>query len=80
MDTCTCMAESLHCSPETITKLFIGYTQYKMLLVLKRTPHFFYSTYHSLKFYYLFSYFLHSQNTYFMSTHHHVHGALLGAG
>ena len=25
MDTCTCMAESLHCSPETITTLLIGY-------------------------------------------------------
>ena len=25
MDTCICMAESLHCSPETIT-LLIGYT------------------------------------------------------
>ena len=26
MDTCMCMTESLHCSPETITKLLIGYT------------------------------------------------------
>ena len=26
MDTCICMAESLHSSPETITKLLIGYT------------------------------------------------------
>ena len=25
MDTCICMAESLHCSPETITALLIGY-------------------------------------------------------
>ena len=25
MDTCTCMAESLHCSPETITTLLIDY-------------------------------------------------------
>ena len=25
-DTCMCMAESLHCSPETITTLLIGYT------------------------------------------------------
>ena len=25
MDTCTCMAESLHCPPETITALLIGY-------------------------------------------------------
>ena len=27
MDTCVCIAESLHCSPETITTLLIGYTQ-----------------------------------------------------
>ena len=26
MDTCICMAESLHCSPKTVTKLLIGYT------------------------------------------------------
>ena len=26
MDTCICMAESLHCSPESITTLLIGYT------------------------------------------------------
>ena len=26
MDTCICMAESLHCSPETITTLLIGYS------------------------------------------------------
>ena len=26
MDTCVCMAESLHCLPETITTLLIGYT------------------------------------------------------
>ena len=25
MDTCVCVAESLHCSPETITALLIGY-------------------------------------------------------
>ena len=25
MDTCICMAESLHCSPEIITTLLIGY-------------------------------------------------------
>jgi len=25
MDTCVCMAESLHCSPETTTTLLIGY-------------------------------------------------------
>ena len=34
MDTCICLAESLCCSPETITKLLIGYTaiQNKKLL------------------------------------------------
>ena len=26
MDTCICMAESLHCSPANITTLLIGYT------------------------------------------------------
>ena len=26
METCVCMAESLHCSPETIITLLIGYT------------------------------------------------------
>ena len=26
MGTCICMAESLHCSPETTTTLLIGYT------------------------------------------------------
>ena len=26
MDTCICMVESLHCLPETITILLIGYT------------------------------------------------------
>ena len=26
MDTCICMADSLHCSPETITTLLISYT------------------------------------------------------
>ena len=25
MDTCICMAEALHCSPETIMTLLIGY-------------------------------------------------------
>ena len=38
MDTCICMAESLCCSPETTTTLFIGYTPImfntKMFLVL----------------------------------------------
>ena len=27
MDTCICMADSLHCSPETITTLLISYTE-----------------------------------------------------
>ena len=27
MDTCVCMAESLHCSLETVTTLLISYTQ-----------------------------------------------------
>ena len=26
MDTCVCMAKSLHCSPEAITTLLSGYT------------------------------------------------------
>ena len=26
MDTCMCMAESIHCPPETISMLLIGYT------------------------------------------------------
>ena len=26
MDTCICLAESLHCSPETTTTLLVGYT------------------------------------------------------
>ena len=25
IDVCTCMIESLHCAPESITTLFIGY-------------------------------------------------------
>ena len=30
METCICVAESFRCSPETVTTLFIGYTQYKI--------------------------------------------------
>ena len=30
MDTCICMAESLHCSPETIKTLLITIPQYKI--------------------------------------------------
>ena len=38
MYACICMTESLHCSPETITTLLIGYTpiQNKMLKKEKR--------------------------------------------
>ena len=38
MDTCICMAESLFCSPETITTLLIGYTtiQNKVFKKLKK--------------------------------------------
>ena len=35
MDTCVCMTESLHCSPETITTLLISYTSIKKLKVKK---------------------------------------------
>ena len=35
MDTCVCMAESLHCSNENIT-LLIGYTPIQNVLVLKK--------------------------------------------
>ena len=37
MDTCTCMAESLCCSPETITTLLISYTPIK--IKIKTQPH-----------------------------------------
>ena len=40
MDTCVCMAESVHCSPEITTILLISYIQYKMLLVLKKDKNF----------------------------------------
>ena len=36
MDTCVCMAESLHCSPETITTLLISYTAIRNGLALKK--------------------------------------------
>ena len=36
MDTCICMSESLHCSPETATTLLIGYTPIKNVFVLKK--------------------------------------------
>lgn len=36
MDTCVCMAESLHCSPETVTTLWIGSIQNKKCLKRKK--------------------------------------------
>ena len=36
MDTCICMAESLHCSPETITILLIGYTPIQNVFGVKK--------------------------------------------
>ena len=44
MDTCVCMAESLHCSLETVTTLLISYTQVqnkklnKEMIRQKKTP------------------------------------------
>ena len=35
LDTCICMAESLHYSPDPITKLLIDYTPIQNVLVLK---------------------------------------------
>ena len=35
MDTCTCMAEALHCSPETATTLLMSYTPVKNVLDVK---------------------------------------------
>jgi len=35
MDTCLYMAESLHCSPATVTALLISYIQYKIKMFLK---------------------------------------------
>ena len=36
MDTCICMAESLHCSPELITTLLVGICEYKVKSFLKK--------------------------------------------
>ena len=36
MDTCICMAESLHCLPETITTLLISYTPIQNALGVKK--------------------------------------------
>ena len=36
MDTCICMAESLHCSPETIATLSIGYTPIQNVFSVKK--------------------------------------------
>ena len=37
MDTCRCMAESLHCSPESITMLIIGSTTIQNKKLKKKT-------------------------------------------
>ena len=37
LDTCICMAKCLHCSPETITTLLIGYTPIQNKKCLKRS-------------------------------------------
>ena len=36
MDTCTSKAESLHCLPETITTLLIGYTSIQNIFGVKK--------------------------------------------
>ena len=36
MNICKCMAESLHCSPETITTLLIGYTPIQNVFDVKK--------------------------------------------
>ena len=36
MDTCICMAESLHCSPEIMTTLLIGYTPIQNVFGVKK--------------------------------------------
>ena len=36
MNTCICTAESLHCSPETITTLLIGYTPKQNVFGVKK--------------------------------------------
>ena len=36
MDTCVCMADSLHYSPETITTLIVGYTPIRNVLGVKK--------------------------------------------
>ena len=36
MDTCICMAESLHCSSETITTLLVGYTPKQNVFCVKK--------------------------------------------
>ena len=38
VDTCICMAESLHSSPETITTLLIGYTPIQFLFCFVFCP------------------------------------------
>ena len=36
MDTCICMAESFHCSSETITTLLTGYTPIQNVIGIKK--------------------------------------------
>ena len=36
MDTCTCMAESLCCSPETTTTLLVSYTPIQNVFSVKK--------------------------------------------
>ena len=38
LDTYICMAESLHCSPKTITTLLVGYTPVQKKKNKKQTP------------------------------------------
>ena len=42
MDTCICMAESLHCSPETLTTLLISYTPRQTKKLKKKKKDMFY--------------------------------------
>ena len=45
MDTCICMTESLHCSPETVTTLLIGYIPWYIIGSLKRKDIYIYPVY-----------------------------------
>ena len=39
MNTCICMAESLHCSPKVTTTLLIGHTPVQNVLVLNKNKY-----------------------------------------